>query len=208
MCRNWIPVCCCALRPQPFCPAICPRLHVIRAHSLYTWAQVHTICVGCAIGQAALLLSAGSPKQRFMLPHSTGAERPNDFGDKFCGVLLRWLLCERFSSRQARKTLGNPCWFMPDKGLSVLLADSAHNRESIRVLCQLVSTTVPAGLSKCDFLKCHSITVTSLVSPLASIQVLFTVLSIECIYESLPVLLFRSNDPATASTRGRTHACH
>ncbi|XVF57517.1 hypothetical protein PTKIN_Ptkin06aG0211700 [Pterospermum kingtungense] len=32
--------------------------------------EIHTVCVGCAIGQACLLLSAGTKGKRFMLPHS------------------------------------------------------------------------------------------------------------------------------------------
>jgi hypothetical protein len=80
--------------------------------------------------------------------------------DKLCWCTVEMaVMCP-----QARKTLENPCWFMPDKGVSVLLADSAHNRELVRVLCQVLSTTVPAVLSKCDYssvihllspLQCH-----------------------------------------------------
>ena len=36
-------------------------------------AQVHTVGVGVAIGQACMLLSAGHKGKRFMLPHATGA---------------------------------------------------------------------------------------------------------------------------------------
>ena len=55
-----------ALRQQPNMPAMC--------------VQVHTVGVGVAIGQACMLLSAGTKGKRFMLPHATGgvpcASRP------------------------------------------------------------------------------------------------------------------------------------
>ena len=38
-----------------------------------TIPQVHTVGVGVAIGQACMLLSAGTKGKRFMLPHATGA---------------------------------------------------------------------------------------------------------------------------------------
>ena len=34
--------------------------------------QIHTVAVGAAIGQACLLLSAGTPGKRFMMPHAKG----------------------------------------------------------------------------------------------------------------------------------------
>lgn len=34
--------------------------------------QVQTVGVGVAIGQACMLLSAGAPGKRYMLPHATG----------------------------------------------------------------------------------------------------------------------------------------
>jgi hypothetical protein len=34
--------------------------------------QIHTVAVGAAIGQACLLLSAGSKGKRFMMPHAKG----------------------------------------------------------------------------------------------------------------------------------------
>jgi ATP-dependent Clp protease protease subunit len=33
--------------------------------------QIHTVGVGVAIGQACMLLSAGTPGKRFMLEHAT-----------------------------------------------------------------------------------------------------------------------------------------
>lgn len=43
---------------------------------LITWflllAQLHTVAVGAAIGQACLLLAAGSKGKRFMMPHAKG----------------------------------------------------------------------------------------------------------------------------------------
>jgi len=36
--------------------------------------QVHTVCVGAAIGQACLLLSAGTKGKRFMMPHAKGID--------------------------------------------------------------------------------------------------------------------------------------
>lgn len=41
----------------------------------YTWLlrmQIHTVAVGAAIGQACLLLAAGSKGKRFMMPHAKG----------------------------------------------------------------------------------------------------------------------------------------
>lgn len=38
-------------------------------------AQVHTVGVGVAIGQACMLLAAGHKGKRFMLPHATGTRR-------------------------------------------------------------------------------------------------------------------------------------
>ena len=35
-------------------------------------AQINTVGVGVAIGQACMLLSAGTKGKRFMLPHATG----------------------------------------------------------------------------------------------------------------------------------------
>ena len=35
--------------------------------------QINTVGVGVAIGQACMLLSAGTKGKRFMLPHATGA---------------------------------------------------------------------------------------------------------------------------------------
>ena len=34
--------------------------------------QIHTVAVGAAIGQACLLLSAGTKGNRFMMPHAKG----------------------------------------------------------------------------------------------------------------------------------------
>lgn len=34
--------------------------------------QIHTVAVGAAIGQACLLLAAGSKGKRFMMPHAKG----------------------------------------------------------------------------------------------------------------------------------------
>lgn len=48
---------------------------------VFMWAywvllvQVHTVCVGAAIGQACLLLSAGTKGKRFMMPHAKGILR-------------------------------------------------------------------------------------------------------------------------------------
>lgn len=37
-------------------------------------AQIHTVAVGAAIGQACLLLAAGSKGKRFMMPHAKGTK--------------------------------------------------------------------------------------------------------------------------------------
>lgn len=36
--------------------------------------QVHTVGVGAAIGQACLLLAAGTKGKRFMMPHAKGVK--------------------------------------------------------------------------------------------------------------------------------------
>lgn len=36
--------------------------------------QIHTVAVGAAIGQACLLLAAGTKGKRFMMPHAKGVK--------------------------------------------------------------------------------------------------------------------------------------
>ena len=49
------------------------------APSLIGSAQVHTVGVGVAMGQACMLLSAGHKGKRFMLPHATGGQYCKSF---------------------------------------------------------------------------------------------------------------------------------
>lgn len=48
---------------------------------LLLFTQIHTVAVGAAIGQACLLLAAGTKGKRFMMPHAKGM------------MLLAFLVC-------------------------------------------------------------------------------------------------------------------
>ena len=50
--------------------------------------QVHTVCVGAAIGHACLLLSAGTKGKRFMMPHSKGKKKKVHSGQIDCSFLI------------------------------------------------------------------------------------------------------------------------
>ena len=41
----------------------------------FVYLQIQTVAVGAAIGQACLLLAAGTKGRRYMMPHATGIYR-------------------------------------------------------------------------------------------------------------------------------------
>jgi len=109
--------------------------------------EVHTICVGCAIGQAALLLSAGSPKQRFMLPHSTAMiQQPRAPGGglmpaidvyiraretlKNRDTLINLLAMHtRQNPAKVAKDMERPLYMRPEEAIAYGLADHILDRD-------------------------------------------------------------------------------
>ena len=55
-----------------YCSFQTPSEYPHNAHELLH-VQINTVGLGVAIGQACMLLSAGTKGKRFMLPHATGA---------------------------------------------------------------------------------------------------------------------------------------
>lgn len=99
-------MCCCTLRGPP-------RLSD-NADDAVACAQINTVGVGVAYGQCAMLLSAGTPGKRFMLPHATALLQqprvPPTGARQAIEVQIRWR--EAFAQYQNHleilsKTTGN-----------------------------------------------------------------------------------------------------
>ncbi|GAQ87296.1 ClpP protease complex subunit Peptidase S14 [Klebsormidium nitens] len=109
--------------------------------------EVHTLCIGCAIGQAALLLSAGKKNHRFMLPHSTAMiQQPRAPGGglmpaidvyiraretvKNRDTLVRLLSYHtRQNASKVSKDMERPLYMRPEEAIAYGLADHILDRD-------------------------------------------------------------------------------